>query len=125
MQKQLAPLLLMRFVYGLIFTIFETCFSMFNKTVLVLGKTTFNAALTSLIFEDAHQSGLLLAYVGVVFAFVQGFALSRLLKRWGEAELIPRAFFICGISVIIWMNVSNSLLTSILTLCPFALSSGS
>jgi hypothetical protein len=49
--------------------------------------------------QDATTSGYLFAYCGIVGAFVQGGAIGRLVKKFGEPKLIALSLVIFGLSL--------------------------
>jgi len=83
----LGPLLILRFVYGFTFTIFETCFGFFNKQRLGL---------------DARYSSYLLCYVGFIFSMVQGGGIKASLKRSTEGKVILYSCIILAVALVIW-----------------------
>jgi len=85
----LGPLLVLRFVYGFTFTIFETCFGFYNLQRLGL---------------DARRSSYLLCYVGLVFSMVQGGGLKASLKRSSEGKVILYSCILLSVSLIFWSS---------------------
>jgi DHA1 family tetracycline resistance protein-like MFS transporter len=81
------PLLVTRFFFGLAFAIFQTIFSLYALT-------RFNLS--------AQQTGYILAYVGVLSVFTQGFLVSRLTSRVREDFLIVGGVVLMTISLLGW-----------------------
>jgi DHA1 family tetracycline resistance protein-like MFS transporter len=102
------PLLHTRFFFGLAFSIFQTVFSLY-----VLVRFQLSAA----------QTGLLLAYVGVLSVIVQGFAVGRLARRFDERSLIYGSVILMGFSLIGWA-VSPSVGFLLVVLAPTAFAGG-
>jgi len=104
----LGPLLILRFVYGFTFTIFETCFGYFNMQRLGL---------------DARKSSYLLCYVGLVFSMVQGGGMKASLRRSTEGKIILYSCIILAVSLALWSSSFST--PSILgSLFPVSLASG-
>jgi multidrug resistance protein len=73
------------------------CFTCFETTLgLLIGE---NFHLDTARLQDATISGYLFAYCGIVGAFVQGGAIGRLVKRFGEPKLIALSLVIFGVSL--------------------------
>jgi len=90
------------------FTLWETCFGFYNLEQLSL---------------NARRSSYLLAFVGVVFAMVQGGGIKAFTKRASEGKITLFSFFVLAISLVLWSN-SYSIATSMVSLFPLGLSSG-
>ena len=102
----LRELLILRFFFQFVFTLFETSFGFYNLTVFGL---------------DARSSSYLLAFVGVLFAVVQ--AGIRAFKNIKEAKLIMYSFAIFAVSLAWWCQTS-SIMSLQMSLVPLSLSSG-
>jgi len=105
-QEQLALILLMRFIYLIVFTIFECGFGYFNKQ---LGITV-------------RASSYLLCYYGFVFAFIQG-GLRYLIQRSNENNLFNMAILIQVVFYILHGMCTDYKYT-LITLAFLGLSSG-
>lgn len=80
-----------------VFFLATFCFTCFETTLgLLIGE---NFRLNTAQLQDATTSGYLFAYCGIVGAFVQGGAIGRLVKRFGEPRLIAVSLVIFGISL--------------------------
>jgi len=102
----LGELLILRFNYQFVFTLFETSFGFFNLSVLNL---------------DARSSSYLLAFVGVLFAIVQGGI--RAFKNVNEAKMIFYSLCVLSISLFCW-SLSRSMYSLLFSLTLLAISSG-
>jgi multidrug resistance protein len=80
-----------------IFFLATFCFTCFETTLGLLISENFR--LNAAQLQDATTSGYLFAYCGLVGAFVQGGAIGRLVKRFGEPKLIALSLVIFGISL--------------------------
>jgi DHA1 family tetracycline resistance protein-like MFS transporter len=102
------PLLQVRLIYGLAFTIFQTVFSLFAQKRLRLGAQT-----TSYVFT----------YVGVVIVIVQGVGIGFLTKRFSEKQLVFGGSILMVASLLAWA-LTPSLWILLVVLAPLALSGG-
>ena len=107
-RPRVGPLLHIRFFFGLAFATFQTIFPLFAQYRLEL---------------DARQTGFVLAYVGVLAAFVQGFGISLLTKRFSENYLILVSAGLMGITLAVW-SVTPNVLWLLLVLIPLASAGG-
>ncbi len=102
------PVLHMTIVYSFAFALFESMFAIFASAALGLDSTT---------------RGLLLAYVGLLVAFVQGGMVGLLAKRFDE-----RALAVAGISLaaagLLLYALSPSLRILVIALLPLSIGSG-
>jgi DHA1 family tetracycline resistance protein-like MFS transporter len=89
-QPKLALLIAVFFLATFCFTCFETTLG------LLIGQ---NFQLNTAGLQDATISGYLFAYCGIVGAFVQGGAIGRLVKKFGEPKLIALSLVIFGVSL--------------------------
>lgn len=104
----LGSLMLLRFCYTFTFTLFETSFGFYNLQRLDM---------------PARTSSYCLAYVGLIYATVQGGALKAFVKRAPEGKLIFYSSFVLALSLQLWIN-SFTVNTLLLALFPLSLSSG-
>ena len=91
-RPRVGPLLHIRFFFGLAFATFQTVFPLFAQYQLDL---------------DARQTGFVLTYVGVLAAFVQGWAIGTLTKRFSERSLIFSSTIIMAVSLLAWAFTPN------------------
>eukprot|EP01104_Vermistella_antarctica_P010243 TRINITY_DN2712_c1_g2_i2.p1 TRINITY_DN2712_c1_g2~~TRINITY_DN2712_c1_g2_i2.p1 ORF type:complete len:442 (+),score=62.47 TRINITY_DN2712_c1_g2_i2:154-1479(+) len=103
-----SPLLQSRLLYGIMFTMWETCFLMFTSTVLEL---------------DHHTACLYLGYVGVVFALVQGGLVVRLTRRYTYRSIMTTSFTVLSLAMFIW-PMTRSTYPLLIVLLPLGLCSG-
>ncbi len=101
-------LLTTRFFFGLAFAIFQTIFSLY-----ALNK--FNL--------QARDTGLILAYVGLLSVFVQGFLIGRLTQRFQEDRLILFGGVLMAVSLVGWA-LTPSVQWLLVVLAPTAISGG-
>ena len=101
-------LLITRFFFSLAFAIFQTIFSLY-----ALAK--FNLT--------ARDTGFILAYVGILSVFVQGFLVGRLTNRFREDHLITFAVALMTASLAGWALVP-SVFWLLVVLTPTAISGG-
>ncbi|ELR12333.1 transporter, major facilitator subfamily protein [Acanthamoeba castellanii str. Neff] len=104
----LGLLLGFKFAYNLVFTMFESTFSLYNKNRFGL---------------TARQSSYVLCFVALLFAMLQGGGITRLTRRISEARLIVASFFVLSFSLFFWA-LASSIPLLLLALVPFSLSSG-
>ncbi len=81
---QLALLLSLYFLVTMAFSGFEATFALFGER-----RFGFTAATIGLVFT----------FIGTILAIVQGFIVGRVVKRVGEAQLIPAAIFLIALSI--------------------------
>lgn len=101
-------LLITRFFFGLPFAIFQTIFSLYALKKFNL---------------DGQQTGLILAYVGVLSVIVQGFLIGQLTRRFREDTLIAVSVVVMAFSLLGWA-LSPSVVWLIIILAPTAVSGG-
>jgi DHA1 family tetracycline resistance protein-like MFS transporter len=101
-------LLTTRFFFGLAFAIFQTIFSLY-----ALNK--FNL--------QARDTGLILAYVGLLSVFVQGFLIGRLTQRFQEDKLILFSGVLMTVSLVGWA-LTPSVAWLLVVLTPTAIAGG-
>jgi len=107
-QKRVALILWIRFLYLIVFTMFESGFSYFNKMSLNYSPMT---------------SSYLLCFYGFMFAAVQGGGIKSLKKRFSEDTI-----FLTSLKVLVFFYVAysfvNSMWTQIPTLAVLGVASG-
>ena len=101
-------LLITRFFFGLAFAIFQTIFSLYALKKFQL---------------DARDTGFVLAYVGVLSVFVQGFLVGNLTQRFREDTLIAVSIVIMAVSLLGWAIVP-SVFWLMVILTPTAMAGG-
>jgi DHA1 family tetracycline resistance protein-like MFS transporter len=102
------PLLITRFFYGLGFSLLNTIFSLYALR-------RFNL--------DAQQTGLILAYVGLLSAIVQGGLIGQLTKRFSDNNLIITSVGILALSMLGWAFAPSVTILMII-LAPYAFAGG-
>jgi DHA1 family tetracycline resistance protein-like MFS transporter len=107
-RPRVGPLLHIRFFFGLAFAIFQTVFPLFAQYRLEL---------------DARGTGLVLAYVGILVAVVQGAAIGPITKRFSEKGLVYSSTILMTFSLLAWAFTPN-LIALLIILLPTALSGG-
>jgi len=80
-----------------IFFLATFCFTCFETTLGLL--ISHNFQLNAAQLQDATISGYLFAYCGIVGALVQGGAIGRLVRRFGEPRLIALSLVIFGLGL--------------------------
>jgi multidrug resistance protein len=80
-----------------IFFLATFCFTCFELTLGLLISENFR--LDTARLQDARISGYLFAYCGIVGAFVQGGAIGKLVKKFGEPKLIALSLVIFSVSL--------------------------
>jgi DHA1 family tetracycline resistance protein-like MFS transporter len=102
------PLLHITFVYSLAFVTFEGIFTLYAQKRLGL---------------ESHQTGYLLAYMGILVVIVQGGVIGRLAARYSEAQLMLAASVLLTLSLLGWAFAS-SVLALMIILVPLSLGAG-
>jgi len=102
------PLLMVSFFYGLAFAMFEGVFSLHAQKHLLL---------------ESNETGYLLAYVGLLVAFVQGGAIGRLAARYTDTQLLIGGAVIMTVSLVGW-GYAATVPLSALMLTPLSLAIG-
>jgi len=102
------PILSSIIVFSLSMAMFESVFSLFTKQRLAL---------------SAQNTGLILAYVGVLVAGIQGGGMGALTKRFPENVLVRFALITLTLSYIGWA-LSPNVAVLMIVLVPLSLSSG-
>lgn len=83
----------------LIFFMATFAFSCFEFTLPLLVNDNFHLGLTQEQLRHATTITSLFVYCGLIGAFVQGGAVGRLVKRFGESKLIGLSLFLTGVSL--------------------------
>jgi DHA1 family tetracycline resistance protein-like MFS transporter len=102
------PLLNIRLFYSLAFTLFQVNFSLYAKEVLKL---------------SVSQTGLILAYVGVLSVLVQAVAIGKLTERFQERSLAYVSTIVMTLMLIAW-GFTGQVWLLLVILAPIALSGG-
>lgn len=100
--------LVMVLFYSFAFTLFESLFALFAAERLGL---------------DTQARGWLLAYVGILVAFVQGGGVGILVKRFDERILVAVAVSVAAVSLLVYAFTS-SVLMLVIVLLPLSIASG-
>jgi MFS transporter, DHA1 family, tetracycline resistance protein len=85
----------------LIFFLATFCFSCFESTLPLLVSDNFNLGITLDETKPATTVISLFVFCGIIGAFIQGGAIGRLVKKFGEPKLITLSLFLTGISLIL------------------------
>lgn len=107
-RPRVGPILHVRFFYGLAFATFQTMFPLYAQVKLGL---------------DARSTGFVLAYVGILVVFIQGFLVGWLAARFNEYRLIFLATVIMTATLFAWAIAPNILIVLII-LAPLAFAAG-
>jgi DHA1 family tetracycline resistance protein-like MFS transporter len=107
-RPRVGPILNVRFFYGLAFATFQTIFPLYAQVKLGL---------------DARSTGFVLAYVGILVVFFQGFLVGWLAARFNEYRLIFLATLIMTVTLFAWAVAPNTLAILII-LAPMAFAAG-
>jgi DHA1 family tetracycline resistance protein-like MFS transporter len=102
------PLLHIRFFFGLAFSMFQTVFALY-------GQARFGI--------NASNTGFILAYVGVLSAFTQGFLVGRITNRIPEDRLVFWGIGLMAVSLLGWA-LAPSMVMLLIILIPTSLSGG-
>lgn len=102
------PLLILQLFYSLAFTLFQSNFTLFVKERWEL---------------TAENTSFVLTYVGVLSVIVQGFAVGRLTRRFGERKLLVAGIVGLAGALMAWAVVPN-VGWLLVVLAPLALASG-
>lgn len=101
-------MLLMVIFYSFGLTVFESTFSLFAAEHLK---------------ADSATRGILLTYIGIIIAFVQGGLVGKLAKRFDERKLLFVSLIITGIALLFY-GFSQSILITALVLLPMSIATG-
>ncbi len=107
-RPRVGPLLNIRLLFGLAFSMFQTIFALYAQTRLGM---------------NAQQTGYVLTYVGVLAVIVQGFGVGWLTSRLADSRLIVIALATMTVSLVGWA-FTPSLLALLIVLAPLAVSGG-
>jgi len=107
-RPRLGLLLVLRFLYSFIFTLYESSSGHYNKTRFQL---------------SARDSSYLLCYVGLIFALMQGSLLHKICNRFTETQVTIWGGVALAVSLWGWA-FAESYSRVLLVLVPFALAAG-
>ena len=107
-RPRVGPLLHTRFFFSLAFATFQSIFALYAQYRLQLTPQT---------------TGYVLAYVGLLSVFVQGFAVGRLANRFQEKQIIFVASIVMTFALLAWAFAPN-LITVLVVLAPMAFAGG-
>jgi DHA1 family tetracycline resistance protein-like MFS transporter len=107
-RPRVGPLLQTRFFFGLAFAMFQSIFALYAQYRLGL---------------TAQTTGYVLAYVGLLSVFVQGFAVGRLTVRFSETRIIFVSSVVMALALLAWAFVPN-LVTLLVVLAPMSFAGG-
>jgi len=105
--EKLFTFLVLRFGYGVVFSLFETTFGLFTSSVLLL---------------PAKTSNLYFVYVGIFFSGIQ-FRIRRVAMPSNETKVIGYSFLVAGMSIFL-MSLCTSSTLLLVVLLPFSLATG-
>ncbi|MGL4650644.1 MAG: MFS transporter, partial [Caldilineaceae bacterium] len=108
-RPRVGPLLHTRFWFGMAFAMFQTIFSIY-------------AAGDPLQLSPVG-TGLVLAYVGVLAAVVQGFAIGKITRRYSESTLLVSSAAAMAVGFALWGLVPN-VWTLLIVLVPISVGGG-
>jgi len=100
-------MLWVRFLYLIVFTLFEHSFGFFNQ----LGMNT------------PRIAGMLLCWFGIVYSLIQVGGLSQLQKHWSEEKILARSLIVLSVFYILY-SLNPNYLHQFVTLIPLGLGSG-
>jgi len=106
-RPQLGPLLYIRFMFTMSFSLFTVMFSQFAQRMDFTSQAT----------------GYILGYVGILVSLVQGMAMRRLTTRFPEYQLIFWASGLMTVSLLAWAFTPN-LTFLLIVLIPLSLAAG-
>ncbi len=107
-RPRFGSLVMIRFVYGLAFTLFTANFALYAQYQLSL---------------TDQSTSYILAYVGILVVLVQGMAIGRLTDRFQEKQLVFAAIALLAAALLAWAFVPNVALL-LVVLAPLALAGG-
>jgi DHA1 family tetracycline resistance protein-like MFS transporter len=108
-RPRVGPILHTRFFYGLAFAMFTSIFSLY--------------AAGGPLNLSPQSTGFVLAYVGLLSAIVQGFAIGKLAKRYPEPTLMLSSAVAMVVGFFLWGLVPNVLLL-LIVLLPLSIGGG-
>jgi MFS family permease len=85
----------------LIFFLATFAFSCFESTLPLLVSDNFNLGITVDETKPAKTVISLFVFCGIIGVFIQGGAIGRLVKKFGEPRLISMSLFLAGISLVL------------------------
>ncbi|WP_448379110.1 MFS transporter [Fervidobacterium sp.] len=100
-------LIFVKFFYSLGFTMFESSFALFAMRKLNLPLST---------------TSYVLAYVGLVLVFTQGFLVGKVTKKYEENKIVKMFVFVASPLLVLY-SLSPNLITLLLILAPLSVSS--
>ncbi len=107
-RPRVGPLLHTRFFFSLAFAMFQSIFALYAQYRLGL---------------TAQSTGYVLAYVGLLSVFTQGFAVGRVANRFSERQIILVACIVMGLALLAW-GLAPNLLTVLIVLAPMSFAGG-
>jgi DHA1 family tetracycline resistance protein-like MFS transporter len=107
-RPQVGPLLQTRFFFGLAFSLFQSIFSLYALERFEL---------------DAVHTGYVLAYVGLLAVFTQGFLIGRLTNRFSEPALIFSATLLMSAGLLGWA-LAPTMIVLLVIMAPIAIAGG-
>jgi len=107
-KPKMAKLLWLRFIYLIVFTLFEHSFGFFNQIGLN---------------NSPRTSGVLLCWFALMYSIIQGGGLTYLKRRLSEDELLSKSLIGLAICYLV-LSFNSSTVHEILTLIPLGLASG-
>jgi DHA1 family tetracycline resistance protein-like MFS transporter len=108
-RPRVGPLFHIRFFFGLAFSMFQTIFALY--------------AAGDPLNLPVLETSLVLAYVGLLSVFVQGFAIGRLSKRYTDRQLMLSSAIAMAVGFLLWGLVPN-LWTLLIVLIPLSFGGG-
>jgi DHA1 family tetracycline resistance protein-like MFS transporter len=107
-RPRVGPLFTIRFFSGLAFSMLTTIFALYALNRFGL---------------QASQTAFILAYVGVLSVFIQGFGIGRLTARYEEKSLVLTSTIVLAISLFLWA-ITPSVVILLIILIPIAFGGG-
>lgn len=107
-RPRVGPLLHTRFFFSLAFAMFQSIFALYAQYRLQLTPQT---------------TGYVLAYVGLLSVFTQGFAVGRLANRFSDKQIIFVASIVMAFALLAWAFAPN-LITVLIVLAPMSFAGG-
>lgn len=108
-RPRVGPLFHIRFFFGLAFAMFQSIFALY--------------AAGDPLNLPVLETSLVLAYVGLLAVFVQGFALGKLSKRYTDRQLMLTSAISMAVGFLLWALVPN-LWTLLIVLLPISFGGG-
>lgn len=107
-RPRVGPLLHTRFFFSLAFAMFQSIFALYAQYRLGL---------------TAQTTGYVLAYVGLLAVFVQGFAVGKISNRFSDRQIIFVASIVMGLALLAW-GLAPNLITVLIILAPMSFAGG-